>query len=341
MKNVDQRELLVRYFSAEATTEERARVEAWRQASAENQRVFAELAKIWQHAVPERAPQIPNVDQAWSELSAQLGLPPEAQPARILEMKKASQIPTPAQKVFRSDRYFWAAAAVLLLAFATILYRYSQKAMGLKTVATAYAQQESVELPDGSIVKLNSGSEIQFPKNFPDSARYVVLTGEAYFEVIHDERPFYVNTGNAQIRVLGTKFGIWARDEQTRVTVREGRVSLRALELPPVAAVELTANQMSACQQQNPPEPPRAIDAEQLLGWLEGKIVFDQTSLTEVVAELQRVYNVTIALADPSLGKHTITGSFLHKPIESVLASICLTLDLQYAKQDDKFVISN
>jgi len=340
MKNVDQHELLTRYFSGEATTAERARVETWRQASAENQRVFAELAKIWQDAAPERVLQIPNVDQAWSELSAQLGLPPEAQPVRILEMKKAPQTPTPARKVFWSDRYVWAAAAVLFLAFATILYQYSQKTTGFKTIATAYAQQESIELPDGSIVKLNSGSEIQFPKNFPDSARYVILIGEAYFEVTHDERPFYVNTGNAQIRVLGTKFGIWARDEQTRVTVREGRVSLRALELPPVAAVELAANQMSICRQQNPPEPPQTIDAGQLLGWLEGKIVFDQTSLTEVVAELQRVYNVKIELSDPALGQHTITGSFFHKPIESVLASICLTLDVQYSKPDDKFVIS-
>jgi ferric-dicitrate binding protein FerR (iron transport regulator) len=340
MKNVDQHELLSRYFSGEATTAERAKIEAWRQASAENQRVFSGLAQIWQNAAPEKLPPIPHVDQAWSELSAQLGLPPEAQPARILEMKKTPQTTAPVRKVFWSDRYVWAAAAVLLLAFATILYQYSQKATGLKTVATAYAQQESVELPDGSLVKLNSGSRIQFPKNFPDSARYVVLTGEAYFEVTHDHRPFYVNTGNAQIRVLGTQFGIWARDEQTRVTVREGRVSLRALELPPAAAVELTANQTSICRQQNPPEPPRTIDAGHLLGWLEGKIVFDQTALTEVVAELQRVYKVTIELSDPALGQHTITGSFHRKPIESVLASICLTLDLQYSKQDDKFVIS-
>jgi ferric-dicitrate binding protein FerR (iron transport regulator) len=338
MKNVDQHELLARYFSGEATTEERARVEAWQQASPENQRVFAEFAKIWQNAAAERLPQIPNVDQAWSELSAQLGLPAESQPARVLEMKKAPQ--HAARKVLWSDRYAWAAAAILLLGFATVLYQYLRKPNGLETIATAYAQQESIELPDGSIVKLNSGSEIKFPKNFSDSARYVVLTGEAYFEVTHDERPFYVNTGNAQIRVLGTKFGIWARDAQTRVTVREGRVALRALEMPPATAVELTANQTSICRQQNPPEPPRTSDAGHLLGWLEGKVVFDQTSLAEVAAELQRVYNVTIELTDLKLGMHTITGSFHRKPIESVLASICLTLDLQYSKQNGKFVIS-
>jgi ferric-dicitrate binding protein FerR (iron transport regulator) len=337
MNKTVQFELLMRYFSGEATTEERATIETWQQASPENQRVFAELEKVW-HGATEKLPQAPNVDQAWSELSARLGLPPESRPARVLEMKKAPQ--RPARKVFWSDRYVWAAAAVLLLGFATILYQFLQNANGLKTITTAYAQQESVELPDGSIVKLNSGSEAQFPKNFSDSARYVALSGEAYFEVTHDNRPFYVNTGNAQIRVLGTKFGIWARHEQTRVTVREGRVALRTLELPPETAVELTANQMSVCQHQNPPEPPRTVDADHLLGWLEGNIVFDQTSLTEVVAELQRVYNVIIELSDPALGAHTITGSFHHKPIESVLASVCLTLNLQYTKQAGKFIIA-
>jgi transmembrane sensor len=123
------------------------------------------------------------------------------------------------------------------------------------------------------------------------------------------------------------------------VTVREGRVVLRVVQLPKETAVELAANQMSLCRNRNKPEAPKIVDANHLLGWLEGKIVFDQTSLTEVIAELQRVYNVSIELSNPALGQNTITGSFHNKPIESVLASICLTLNLQFSRQADKFVI--
>jgi len=337
MNHVEQHELLMRYFSGEATTEERVEIEAWRRASAKNQSAFAEFEKIWQSAT-EKPLQVPNVDQAWVQLSAQLGLPQETPPAKILEMRKPPQLWS--HKFSWSDRYVWAAAAILLLGVATILYQFVQSTNEFETITTAHALQDSIKLPDGSLVKLNSGSEIRFAKHFADSARYVTLTGEAYFEVTHDNRPFYVNTGNAQIKVLGTKFGIWARHEQTRVTVREGRVSLRALELPPATAVELTANQMSRCLKQSPPEAPRLVDANHRLGWLEGKIIFDQTSLTEVVAELQRVYNVPIELSNPALGQNTITGSFHNKPIESVLASICLTLNLQYTKQTDNFTIS-
>jgi len=336
MNNFDPHESLSRYFAGETTAEESAQIEAWRKAAVENQRVFAELQKLWQSAA-EKSPRLPNVDQAWAELSTQLGLPQESAPAKILEMKKPA--PT-AGKIFRSDSYRWAAAAVLLLGFATLIYQFLYNTNSLQSVVAQNGRRASVNLPDGSRAQLNSGSEIQFYENFSDSARFVALSGEAYFEVTHDERPFYVNTGNAQIRVLGTKFGIRTRNDETRVTVREGRVSLRGLKTAAATAVELTANQTSICQQQNAPAPPTTVNAGQALGWLEGKIVFEQTPLIEVVAELQRVYNVAIELSNPALGQNTITGSFHHKPIESVLASICLTTNLQYKAEGNKFVIA-
>lgn len=337
MNNFDHHAALSRYFSGEATAEERAQIEAWRNAAAENQRVFAEWQKLWQRAA-EKSPQLPNVDQAWAELATRLELPPQQAPAKILELKKPASVP--ARKIFWSDSYRWAAAAVLVLGLAALIYQFVDNSNSLRRVVAQNGQRESVTLPDGSGVQLNSGSEIQFYENFSDTARFVTLAGEAYFEVTHDHRPFYVNTGNAQIRVLGTKFSVRGRGEQTRVTVREGRVSLRGLKAAPATAVVLTADQTSLCQQQNMPEPPKTVDADQVLGWLEGRIIFDQTPLTEVVAELQRVYNVTIELASPALGQHTITGSFHHKPIESVLASICLTVNLQYKNEENKFVIA-
>lgn len=336
MKTTEPNELLARYFSGEATAAECAQVEAWRQASAANHQMFAEFEKIWQGA-REKLSRLPNVDQAWTELAAQLELPNESPAAKILSIKTPPSI---ARKVFWSDRYVWAAAAVLLLACSAILYHFFSPANQLQIVKAAPGKHESINLPDGSLVQLNSGSEIWFYEKFPDSARSVTLAGEAYFEVTPNQRPFYVNAGTAQIRVLGTKFGIWARDDQTRVTVREGRVSLRALAAPPATAVVLTANQTSYCPKQGNPTSPRSVDAEQRLGWLEGKIVFEQTALDEVIAELQRVYNVEIALADPRLKENTITGAFHNKPIESVLTSICLALNLQYTKPAETFVIS-
>ncbi len=336
MNSSDQITLFTRYFSGEATAEERAEVEAWRQASSDHQRAFAEFERIWQNAA-EELPHLPNVDQGWMELSARLGWSEEEGRAEIPLLKTAPLLAT--RKFNWSDRYARAVAAAILLGFAAILYQFFFNANALQKINTTYAQQRSVELPDGSLVQLNHDSEIQFAQHFADSAREVTLRGEAYFEIKRAPRPFMINTGNAQIKVLGTKFGIWARNEQTRITVREGRVSFRALAAPPAAAVILTANQASVCRKDGAPASPQSVDAGHLLAWREGKIIFDETPLAEVLAELQRVYNVTITLANPALGAHTITGSFHQKPVASVLASICLTLNLQFAQQGNNYVV--
>jgi len=338
----DDENLLARYFSGAAGAEERARLEVWRQASAENQNAFADFEKIWQGVRAAEQPAIPNVEQAWLELEAKLDLP-QAQPrARILEMKKSQASAAP-ERVFawRGRSGMWAAAAILLLAFGAILYKFWLSAPRLQTIATANAEQRTVELPDGSTVTLNSGSTLQYPKEFASAAREVTLFGEAYFEVVHEsQRPFLVNTSNAQIKVLGTKFGVWSRAEETRVVVREGRVALRGVEASS-AAVELAANQMSVRRKQETPEPARAVEAGYALGWLEGRIVFEQASLAEVIAELERIYNVHIELGNPALRQNTITGSFNRKPVAAVLASICLTLNLQYREAGGKFILTD
>ncbi len=337
----DHENLLARYFSGEATAQERAEIETWRRASSENQRAFAEFEKIWQSARAEQQPEIPNIDQAWLELESKLGLPNEQPRARILEMKKAPPIAPPSRVFAWRGRSMLAAAAILLLAFSAILYKTWQGSPQLQTITTAHAEQRQLDLPDGSKVTLNSGSTLQYPKEFASESREVALSGEAFFEVARDaEHPFLVHTANAQIKVLGTKFGIWSREQETRVIVREGLVALRGKKGEPGAGVELTANQMSVLRNREMPAPGRSIDANYALGWLEGRIVFEQASLAEVTAELERVYNVEIALAEARLAQNTITGSFNRKPVESVLASICLTLNLHYRQQEGRYIIS-
>lgn len=333
--------LLARYFSGEAGAAERSAVDAWRKTSAENQRLFEDYANLWRESGAEAQPHAPNIDQAWLELENKLGLPKTQSPARILHMKKTEPRVSAAQLLtWNKWSGMLAAAAVLTLVFGTLLYKSWHNAPTWQTVVVSNAEQRKVELPDGSWVTLNSGSSLEYPLKFDAAEREVKLAGEGFFEVARDTvHPFLVNTANAQIKVLGTKFSVWSRQAETRVIVREGRVALRE-EQEPRTAVELTANQMSIRRAQNAPEPPRAIDAGYALGWLEGRIVFDQAALVEVVAELQRVYNVEIALAKPALAQHTITGSFNRKPIASVLASICLTLNLKYQQEGGKYIIT-
>lgn len=86
-------------------------------------------------------------------------------------------------------------------------------------------------LADGSIAYLNSGAELKYPSVFDDKKREIDIEGEIYLEVKHDrERPFYVNTKNTRIKVLGTKFNIDSKNstKHTVTTLLEGAVEIEA-----------------------------------------------------------------------------------------------------------------
>lgn len=327
--------LIIRYLCGEATAEEQKLLEKWRNASGENQKIFSDVQQLWQQAPPDLPERMPDLDHEWQETAAKLGLRATKGSARILQMK-----PRPASRTpFSGVRRTLAVAAVFTLIVLGVLF-FNTQLDQQQRLATENAQQLQVNLPDGSLVHLNSGSEIRFPKDFTDSVRRVQLHGEAFFEVARDGRPFVVVTENAEVRVLGTAFNVWARLRQTKVTVKEGRVALRGTDSAQKSEVVLSANQLSFVKDNLDPTPPRTVDAEQLIGWLNGKLVFDKMSLAEIVAELEHVYDIEIALADASLRDTTLTGIFNKKPVTSILSSICLALNLRFDLEDGTYIIS-
>src|SRR5690606_6981244 len=98
------------------------------------------------------------------------------------------------------------------------------------TIATPIGGEYRVVLPDGSLVWLNANSSLAFPSEFTERTRNVRLTGEAYFEIVHDVgRPFIVNTRQQTIHVLGTKFNVQAYQDELamKTTLLEGAVQVR------------------------------------------------------------------------------------------------------------------
>ena len=337
MNNSEQHDLLTLYFSGEANQAEKDKLEQWRLASSDNQRLFEQFESLFKNTEPDKIKSIPDINESWQKLEKTLGFVSQEESAKIMTMPKFQKFSV--SSLPRLGRFAWAIAATVILGLGTILYQFTQQSQQFQIVSTSYAHQQKVELPDGSLVTLNHASELQFAANDADSTRSVTLAGEAFFEIVKDHRPFIIHTNNAHVRVLGTKFGVWTREQLTRVTVQEGKVGFRALNADESNVIELNAGQMSFCSQENSPEPPEAVNTEQFLGWLEQKIFFRQTYLSEIIVELQRIYGVEIELENAKLGQKSVTATFHNKPIATVLASICLTLDLQYKREANKYVI--
>lgn len=328
--------LLTRKIAGEMTATEETELQQWLAASPEHHRLFREVEKLWHAAEPLPLPFVADSQSEWLRLTQKLGVDKRKVAARKWQL---------AEVLIKARRFStWprlrpavaALAAIILMVVAVYLIQNSKEAKAYREIATANAQRVEVTLPDGSLVRLNSASRIRFLPNFSDSLRQVFLDGEAFFQVAKAQRPFVVATAQVEARVLGTAFNVYARDEQARVIVREGRVAVAGVS----STVVVNAGEMTQCRNGENPTVPQAVDVAHSIGWLEGKIVFIQTPLAEVAAELERFYNVPVRLADASLASKTITATFQNQSLASVVSAICLTLDLSYQYKGGKYVIA-
>ena len=154
----------------------------------------------------------------------------------------------------------------------------------------------TVTLQDGSVVQLNSASELRYPVQFAGQERRVFLSGEAYFEVAKDARhPFVVEVGHAEIEVLGTSFNVYSylEEQKTEATLVEGKVRFFAggqeVTLSPgEQGVWDTAGHLDK----------REVDVYPYIAWKDGKFVFRKRTLEEVMRIVSRWYNVNVVFED-------------------------------------------
>jgi transmembrane sensor len=181
-----------------------------------------------------------------------------------------------------------------------------------ETLSTAIGQMREIVLPDGSIVSLNTDSEISVA--FSRTARKIcLLRGEALFDVAKNKAwPFVVWAGGTQVRAVGTSFTVSLRPQKlVEVLVREGIVELKRTGLPQAPAVRATAN----VRVMVPPDAPIATVAmpqEKLardLEWQYGRIALDNETLADAADEFARYSEVRIVV-DPAISEKTLTGLF-------------------------------
>ncbi len=163
----------------------------------------------------------------------------------------------------------------------------------INILSTPAGGKFSVVLSDGSKVWLNASSSIRFPAAFSKQSRRVEVKGEAYFEIEKDAaRPFYVNNGSSEIKVLGTHFNVMAYPDEYRseLTLLEGSVQFtkngHSELLKPGKQILFTEND-SETKQVN-------ANIEEVMAWKNDLFVFNNTNIDEVMKELVRWYDVKV-----------------------------------------------
>ncbi len=270
----------------------------------------------------------------------------------------------------KSLRYLIPAAIVIIcLVIGSLMFgKFTGTALPSKTpsissVVTRYGNKSRVSLPDGSQVWLNAGSRLDYNNNnFNQSGREVELTGEAYFDIIHDvARPFIVKSGNMRIRVLGTTFNVKAYPEENNMetSLIKGSVEITIRDRPDdiyilkpneklVVSTEGTARKpegnnygKSLLNEESDMVTLRKVDykpAEKLFmetAWVDNKLVFQSEKFGVLALRMERWYGVRIEFRNRLREELMFTGIFTSENIQQALTAMSVVHPFKFSMEHD------
>lgn len=233
-----------------------------------------------------------------------------------------------------SGFYARAAAVILiplLLGTGFLLLRGMTGDAGKEAVASIFApagSRVSFTLPDGTEGMLNSGSTLSYTMPF-STERHVRLTGEAWFEVAHDEKhPFAIDAGDLDLTVLGTAFNVSAYPEEdyVEVVLENGKVLVNCGQYKD----GMIMSPSERLVYENGKVTRSRAETAKYSSWTEGKLVFRSDSMSEVARRIERWYNVQVEIMDEDLEKYSFRATFEDDPLEEVLKFLGMTSPIRY-----------
>ena len=272
-----------------------------------------------------------EIEKALSSVEEKLVF--ESEKTLAIKTSKKMEQPTVKQHV----QYYLAAAVIL------VVVGFGYLIMPVTNTAP-YGEIATVQLPDGSSVTMNSGSEMKYSRLFGLTNRYIEFNGEAYFEVQASENAFIVEANGANVEVTGTKFNVrsWRNDPGTPTTVA---VESGTVQFYPVSSsserVELTRGLSSSWfYGQQRPRDPDTVDLKEVIAWKENNLSFIGQPLRLIFNELERKFNVSIEIQDEKIGNEILT-TFYTGPqnVELLLDDITTVKGLNYRETANGYII--
>ena len=267
----------------------------------------AALRKLWDESGNEAVDQ-GEMATRWNATKQAAGL--SSVPPRLEVVKKR-----------RLKLYLYAASLLLPLlsiGFAAYWYKESQRQMEMLAqvkmlqVSTDYGQKRVVVLPDSSKVWLNAGSVLVYPSSFLSSERKVFLSGEGYFQVTKNHKPFLVSTNYLQMKVLGTTFNVrsYTGAPQVSVTLHTGKLQVSVLNSSTIDPCVLTPNHRFVYKPFTGEGKMSAVATGSELQWRDNVLVIPNLTLSETLEEIERTYNVKCHLLTPRYGSQRLRAHF-------------------------------
>lgn len=200
------------------------------------------------------------------------------------------------------------------------------------TLKTSRGGEYSVILSDGTVVYLNSASELRYPVQFNERERIVYFSGEGYFEVAKDrERPFHVVVDDMRIRVYGTEFNVNTfKETGVQTVLLEGSVGISVKGKQ--EEYRLKPSQMAEFNRKDLSVEVKDVNPESFVAWKAGFFAFDEESLEEIMNTLARWYDVEVFYVNNDLKNLHFTGHLKrYDQITTILKAIESAVNVKFS----------
>ena len=322
-------ELLLTYIKGKGSDDEVKAVELWLQQDSGNEGILLQIASIYlaQH-----------------------------RQKRITKRNSLQAFEKVRQRVRSRTRKTWVTRSLVTLVGLSAIFFLStlipdwkqypiENSAQLVTVQANSGMRSQFKLPDGTLVYLNSGSKITYPIPFDGKQRDVTLMGEAYFNVTHNaDLPFIVHVcdDRLQVKVVGTEFNVHAFPDDNHVVAtlvsgsiqlnyfdREGNVKQIGMNPSEKVTYVLASGNVNIDE----------VNTQYETSWKEGKLMFKNAPLPQVLKKLSYFYNVSFDVQSTVINDYHLTGVFENRQLSQVLdylkISSNINYSIKYAKEDD------
>lgn len=216
------------------------------------------------------------------------------------------------------------------------------------TIRVPYGKTFRIVLSDGTAVDLNAGTSVTFPVNFIESEpnRNVKMIGEAFFDVTKDmKHPFVVHTGEVDVHVLGTAFNVsnYPESKTSDIVLVRGAVTLTGNDDKQMSSfdpVMLSPGEKGTFHRES-----GRVDKQQVLtdiytAWLDGKMVFRNTSFDNILIMLERKFNVKIVNHNSEIASRVFNATFKENKVETILDYFKVSEGITYTISGNTIIIN-
>lgn len=317
MKTNDEIDILIsKLLSGNLSSSDKIKLDEWLNISSENRKYFNQMQNLWHLSHPAFNPKSIDVEKATEKVTGKINEQNRVKLPLLVWWQRIAAI-----------------LIIPLIAFTGyLLNRETELAANdvYQEVFSPFGVRSKINLPDGSMVWLNSGSHLKYPVVFKNGSRNVVLTGEAYFEVQSDKKnPFIVDTEKMSVKATGTAFNVeaYATDTIVAVTLVHGKVDVN---IDGRKNINLMPNQRISFNNESSRYELTDTDPYKWCAWKDGILAFRDDRLDYVFKKIGLMYNVDIAVTNKEIASQLYRATFQGESLEEILRLLKLSAPIRY-----------